>query len=190
MEGLMRRIVLVGAAFAAALAGTGLSAAATPLSVRDSWRIGSSGTSFCSAQSLTVDKVLTGMFDAGYSITCRDAALPVGKLYKIRGASDAEARLAAERAEHANCQPARRSEIAGLGSVNVIDCKLKDVAQVDYRAYELKRGTLVYSSEGLGGYDSALVLGLRSLLVDQAVKGEISIATTGLGDPAAFARVQ
>jgi hypothetical protein len=99
MEGLMRRTVLVAAAFAAALAGTGPSAAATPLSVRDSWRIGSSGTSFCSAQSLTVDKALTGMFDAGYSITCRDAVLPVGKLYKIRSAADAEAGV---RADHAS----------------------------------------------------------------------------------------
>ena len=40
------------------------------------------------------------------------------------------------------------------------------------------------------GYDSALQLGLRSLVADEAVKGEISIATTGVGDPAAFARVQ
>ena len=36
--------------------------------MRDSWRIGSSGTSFCSAQSLTSDKALTGMFDRGYAI--------------------------------------------------------------------------------------------------------------------------
>ena len=64
----------------AALAGAAPSTAATPLSVRDSWRIGSSGTSFCSAQSLTSDKALTGMFDLGYSITCRDATLAVGKI--------------------------------------------------------------------------------------------------------------
>ena len=93
--------------------------------MRDSWRIGSSGTSFCSAQSLTVDKALTGMFDAGYSITCRDAALPVGKLYKIRTGPGAEARLAADRAERADCQPARRTNVEGLGTVDVIDCKLK-----------------------------------------------------------------
>ena len=163
--------------------------AATPLSVRDSWRIGNSGTSFCSAQSLTVDKALTEMFDAGYSITCRDAALPVGKLYKLRSAADAEARLAADRAEHATCTAPRRSQVSGLGDVEVIDCKLRD-ANVDYHAYELKRGGLIYASQGLGGYDSALVLGLKSLVVDQPMNGEISIATTGLGDPAAFARVQ
>src|SRR5438309_1884242 len=189
MEGQMRRTVLVAGALAAALAGTAPSTAATPLSVRDSWRIGSSGTSFCSAQSLTVDKALTGMFDAGYSITCRDAVLPVGKLYKIRSAADAAARLAADRADRADCQPARHGSVVGVGAVDVFDCKLKDAA-VDYRAYEVKRGSLIYASQGLAGYDSALVLGLKSLLVDQPVKGEISIATTGLGDPAAFARVQ
>src|SRR5438309_3737207 len=189
MEDLMGRTLFAAAALAA-FAGAAASFAGTPLSVRDSWRIGSSGTSFCSAQSLTVDKALTGMFDAGYSITCRDAALPVGKLYKIRSAADAEARLAADRAERADCQPSRRGNVAGVGDVDVIDCKLKDAAGVEYRAYEVKRGSLIYASQGLGGYDSALVLGLKSLLVDQPVKGEISIATTGLGDPAAFARVQ
>ena len=72
----------------------------------------------------------------------------------------------------------------------MIDCKLKD-ADVDYRAYRARSaGALIYASQGLGGYDSALVLGLKSLVVDQPMNGEISIATTGLGDPAAFARVQ
>src|SRR6476619_4275670 len=185
----MSRTAIVAALAAAGLAAAASSWAGTPLSVRDSWRIGSSGTSFCSAQSLTVDKALTGMFDAGYAITCRDAALPVGKLYKIRAGAGAERRLAADRAERALCQPAHRGGITGIGPVDVIDCKLKD-AEVEYRAYEVRRGNLIYASQGLGGYDSALVLGLKSLLVDQPVKGEISIATTGLGDPAAFARVQ
>ena len=185
----MSRTAIVAALAAAGLAAAASSWAGTPLSVRDSWRIGSSGTSFCSAQSLTVDKALTGMFDAGYAITCRDAALPVGKLYKIRAGAGAEERLAADRAERALCQPAHRGGITGIGPVDVIDCKLKD-AEVEYRAYEVRRGNLIYASQGLGGYDSALVLGLKSLLVDQPVKGEISIATTGLGDPAAFARVQ
>ena len=44
--------------------------------------------------------------------------------------------------------------------------------------------------KGWSGYDSAIQLGLRSLVADEPVKGEISIATTGAGDPASFARVQ
>jgi CHAT domain-containing protein len=183
----MRTAIAIAAAMTAALSASAF--AATPLSIRDSWRIGSSGTSFCSAQNLTSDKALGNMFDAAYSITCRDAALPVGKLYKLKEARDAEARVAADRADRAKCQPPRRGNIAGLGAVDLIECRLKD-ADVSYRAYEFRRGRLLYVAQGLGGYDSALQLALRSLAADRPVRGEISIATTGLGDPAAFARVQ
>ena len=185
----MGRTGLAIAASVAVIVGAAPSPAATPLSVRDSWRIGSSGTSFCSAQSLTSDKALTGMFDLGYAITCRDAALPVGKLYKLRDDSTAAARIAADRADRAVCSATHRGNLASLGPVDVTDCKLKD-ANVVYRAYTLRRGRLIYAVQGLGGYDSALQLALRSLVADQPLKGEISIATTGAGDPAAFARVQ
>jgi CHAT domain-containing protein len=185
----MRRTAIAITAAVIALGGAASSFATTPLSVRDSWRIGTSGTSFCSAQSLTVDGALTGMFDAGYSITCRDAALPVGKLYKLKESASAAPRVAADRTSRANCGPSRRGSMPGIGAVEVVECKLKD-ADVTYRAYQLRRAGLYYSAQGLAGYDSALQLGLRSLVADQPVKGEISIATTGLGDPAAFARVQ
>ena len=185
----MRKIAIAIAAISGLAGAAASSWGATPLSVRDSWRIGSSGTSFCSAQSLTNDPALTRMFDAGYSITCRDAALPIGKLYKLQSTSDAADRVANERATRANCQPSQRGNVQGIGAVDVVECKLKD-ADVAYRAYQLRRGKLFFAAEGLAGYDSAVQLGLRSLLADQPMKGEISIATTGLGDPAAFARVQ
>ena len=184
----MRIIAITSLALAATLAGTGPGAAA-PLSVRDSFRIGSSGTIFCSAQADSTDKLLTSMFDNGYSITCRDAALPVGKMYKLRDLAGAPARLAAARAAEAVCGAAGSEQVAGIGTVETISCKLKD-ADVGYKVYQLRKGRLFYAVEGLAGYDSALVLGLRSLVADQPVKGEISIATTGAGDPAAFARVQ
>src|SRR5690348_6651104 len=184
----MKRTIL---AIAAALSfiGAAAPAQAAPLSVRDSFRIGDSGTIFCSAQSSATDSVLGSMFDIGYSVTCRDAALPVGKLYKLRDSAAAAARLAADRAKDAACSAPRSGQLPELGAVEVIDCKLKDAA-VAYRAYQLRQGKLLYAAEGLAGYDSALQLGLKSLVADQPVKGEISIATTGVGDPAAFARVQ
>lgn len=185
----MGRTGLAIAAAIAALAGAAPSLAAPPLSVRDSWRIGSSGTSFCSAQSLTSDKVLTGMFDLGYSITCRDAALPVGKLYKLRDNATAGQRVASDRASRAVCGPAHSGNIAGLGPVEVTDCKLKE-ADVLYRSYVVRQNRQLYAAQGLAGYDSALQLALKSLIADTPLKGEISIATTGAGDPAAFARVQ
>ena len=88
-------------------------AEAAPLSVRDSFRIGNGGTIFCSAQTLATDAALKSMFDAGYSITCRDAALPVGKMYKLSASADADARLAAARASKATCSAPSLRECAG-----------------------------------------------------------------------------
>ena len=183
----MRKRLIAAVAALTSIAGAG-SAPATPISVLDSFRIGNSGTVYCSAQSLAVDKALTGMFDNGYSVTCRDAALPVGKLFKLRGAQGAQ-RLAAIRIATADCTAPHEGDVPDVGRVEIVDCRLKD-ADVGYRAYQLIRGDVVYAAEGLSGYDSALHLGLRSLVSDQPVKGEVSIATTGAGDPAAFARVQ
>ena len=55
-------------AIAAALAclAPAASASAAPLSVRDTFRIGTSGTIFCSAQDLANDATLKDMFDSGY----------------------------------------------------------------------------------------------------------------------------
>src|SRR4051812_32891523 len=184
----MGKLVLTFAAAACCIAVTA-SAPAAPLSVRDSFRIGNSGTSFCSAQSVATDKALTDMFDAGYSITCRDAALPVGKMYKLRDSAGAPARLAAARGDEVACSSPSSANVQDVGRVEMIECKLKD-ADVGYRVYQVRKGKLFYAAEGLAGYDSALLLGLRSIVADQPAKGEISIATTGAGDPAAFARVQ
>jgi CHAT domain-containing protein len=161
---------------------------AAPLSVRDSFRIGTSGSSYCSAQPVANDPALVGMFDSAYSITCRDAALPVGKLYMIRSGNPAQ-RLASLRSKEVGCEAPKAGSVEGLGNVQIIDCKLSD-ADVAYRVYEYRKGTQFYSAEGLAGYDSALELGLRSIVADKPVDGEVSIATTGAGDPASFARVQ
>lgn len=164
-------------------------ASATPISVRDSFRIGTGGTTFCSAQSNAIDKALTNMFDSAYSITCRDAALPVGKLYKLRDLASAPGRLSAVRGDEVVCDAPKPENVEGLGQIETIDCKLKDI-EVGYRVYQLRKGRHFFAAEGLAGYDSALTLALRSLIADAPVKGDVSIATTGLGDPVAFARVQ
>ncbi len=161
---------------------------AAPLSVRDSFRIGTTGSSYCSAQPVANDPALVGMFDMSYSITCKDAALPVGKLYMFRSGNPAQ-RLATVRAKEATCEAAKPGTVEGLGEVSIIDCKMTD-ADVVYRVYQYVRGNAYFSAEGLAGYDSALQLGLRSIVADKPVEGEVSIATTGAGDPASFARVQ
>jgi CHAT domain-containing protein len=185
----MRKGLMAAIAALTCLAGAASAPAAPSLSVLDSFRIGNSGSVYCSAQSLSTDKALAGMFDVGFTVTCRDAALPVGKLYKLRVPEAAAQRLAAMRSEKSECTAPHDRNMPEIGRVQVIDCRLKD-ADVTYRAYQLARGNLLYAAEGLAGYDSALQLGLRSIVSDQPAKGEVSIATTGAGDPAAFARVQ
>jgi CHAT domain-containing protein len=63
-------------------------------------------------------------------------------------------------------------------------------ADVAYRVYSRRAGANLYVVEGMAGYDSALQLGLRSLLAGRPAEGEVSIATNGAGDPLAFARAQ
>jgi hypothetical protein len=179
-----------GFALAAALSSLAIAptGSAAPLSVRDSFRIGTSGSSYCSAQPAANDPTLSAMFDAAYVITCRDAALPIGKLYDMRS-GNAEARLSAARTKEVTCGAAHAGAVETLGPVQITECKLND-ANVDYRVYEYRKGKQYFAAEGLAGYDSALQLGLRSIIADKLVDGEVSIATTGAGDPAAFARVQ
>lgn len=166
------------------------SAAETPLSIRDSFRIGTSGASYCSGQPVANDPALRGMFDVAYSITCRDAVLPVGKIYKLTaGRDDPAARLAAGRSKAVACAAPSEEPIESLGRATVRQCKLAEL-DVAYRVVEYKKGGNLYVAEGLAGYDSALRLGLRSIVADRPVAGEVSIATTGAGDPAQFARVQ
>ncbi|WP_129793668.1 CHAT domain-containing tetratricopeptide repeat protein [Sphingosinicella sp. CPCC 101087] len=165
-------------------------AAAQPLSYRDSFRIGSGSGVLCTAQAMLADPALTNMFDRGYSIVCRDASAPVGQIYALRSRDDDPlGRLAAIRAERAACDTGAPAELPGLGAVETLSCRLA-AADIAYVAYVKRAGDTVYVAEGLGGYDSALRLGLRSVVEEREVEGEVSVATTGAGDPAAFARAQ
>jgi CHAT domain-containing protein len=185
----MKRTAIALAAAGAALCLQG-SASAEPISVKDSFRIGTGGTVLCTAQALGTDPVLTGMFDRGYTIVCRDAVVPIGRIYALRAdGKAAEQRLAAARASQSTCAEPEARQVEDLGTAQVAECHLPN-ADVGYRIYLVRSGKTIYAAEGLAGYDSALRLGLRTVIADQPVKGELSVATTGAGDPAAFARVQ
>ncbi len=190
MISLSRRAPLLIAALAGTLA-VGAGAGAQGLSVRQSFRIGSGTGTLCTAEGQIQSPAFGTMFDRGYQIVCRDAAVPVGQLYvlRTRGGPDPAPRLAALRAEKATCQGSETVQIEGLGPVEALSCRLND-ADVTWRVYVRRSGRALYVAEGLGGYDSALQLGLRSLVADHEIEGEVQIATTGAGDPAAFARVQ
>ncbi|HEX8654766.1 MAG TPA: CHAT domain-containing protein [Allosphingosinicella sp.] len=163
-------------------------ASAQPISLRDSFPIGSGPGIVCTAQVAPADRALADMFDRGYAIVCRDAATAVGRFYALRARrGDPAPRLASIR--NAECAAAARAEVEGLGAVETLDCRQAG-SGAGYRVYLLRRGNTLYAAEGLAGYDSALQLALRTIVGDRPVEGQVSVATTGAGDPAAFARAQ
>lgn len=166
------------------------SSRSSPLSEQSGFPIGTGSLVLCTAQASATDPALIDMFDRSYAIVCRDAAAAVGRVYSLRTrGGDPASRLARIRAEKVTCSPADTSEIAGLGAVETLECRLL-TADVGYRVYVHRFGKSVIIAEGLAGYDDALRLALRSVAADRVIPGEIAIATTGIGDPTAFARVQ
>ena len=122
----IRHFLACGAAFAAFAA---TPAEAAPISVQDSFRIGSGANVLCTAQSSAADPVLGDMFDRGYRIVCRDASLPVGRLYALRlRGPDPLGRLAAARSGKVECGAPARTMLETVGSVDLIACRMKDAA--------------------------------------------------------------
>ncbi|ODU21028.1 MAG: CHAT domain-containing protein [Sphingomonas sp. SCN 67-18] len=162
-----------------------------PPSLLDSFRLGSGGGVLCQVQSQGHDAALTGMFDRSWAIVCRDAARPIGKLYALRNGSGANPaqRLAEARSREARCEAEGRTTVEGLDQVGISRCTLAE-ANVGYSVYRHDDGRTTWVAEGLSGYDSALLLGLRTIVADRFVDGQVSVATTSISDPAAFARVQ
>jgi CHAT domain-containing protein len=185
-----RTRLTLAAAVAASLLLPFTSAEAQRVSYQDSFRIGSGAGVLCTGESMVTNPALVDMFDRGYNVVCRDAAVPVGQVYalRVRG-GDPVARLEAARAQRVTCRPNAAVQLENVGTVEIWTCRL-NAADVGYRVYAHRAGNTVYIAEGLAGYDSALQLALRSVVADREVQGEISVATTGAGDPAAFARAQ
>ena len=158
-------------------------------SLVDSFRLGSGGDTLCQVQRLGLDPRAPGLFDRAYSIVCRDAALPVGHLYAVRtDGGRAAARFVQGRATLRDCAAAGGATLADIGAVAVQRCRAADGLPFD--VLTVSRGNTLFVAEGLAGYRSALDLGLRTLVADRLVPGEVSIAVTGGGDAQSFARAQ
>jgi len=157
-------------------------------SLADSFSLGSGSGVLCQAQSRATDPAIAGMFDRSWTLVCRDAAQPIGQLYALRG-GDAEARLAASRRQDVVCGAPGSAPIAGLGRVTTQLCRLAG-DRLGYVVHSYRSGKVTYVAQGFQSYDSALQLGLRTIVADRIVEGPIAIATSGSDDPAAFARLQ
>ena len=187
LGGLAAMSLLVAGAIPADLAARSL-----PLAVRSSFRLGSGGV-VCTAQVAPRDPRLTGMFDRGYTLSCRDAAGPIGTLIAVRHALALDAAPMLEVPAAAGtgrvCGAIGRASIAELGDVSAMICR-DPASGLDYRSYGLVRGETSYRVEGLAAYDVALRLALASVVLNRPVSGDITVATTEVSDAAAFARLQ
>ncbi|MGE5723151.1 MAG: CHAT domain-containing protein, partial [Sphingomonadales bacterium] len=151
---------------------------------------GSGGTAVCSAETLSGDTVLSDMFDRGYSVACRDASVPIGRLYALRLRNgDPAVRLAGDRKDRVTCDAPQPERAEGLDDLTRASCRTTDT-NVPYEVYSKRLGNTLFVAEGLVGYDSVLRLCLRSLIANRPVSGEVAVAITGAGDPASFARAQ
>jgi tetratricopeptide (TPR) repeat protein len=191
-----RGALLMLAAFASAAVPMELAARTVPLSVRSSFRLGTQGV-VCTAQVAPRDPRLLGMFDRAFTMSCRDAAGPVGTLVAVRRALAVDAAPMAGVPASAGpgqvCGGIGRVVIEGLeavgAKVRAMICR-DPASGLDYRRYALTRADTSYFVEGLSAYDAALRLALASVVLGRPMPGEIKVATTEVTDAAAFARLQ
>lgn len=160
-----------------------------PVSVRDSFPLGSGGNALCQVQSRSQDAALAGPFDRAWAVVCRDSSLPVGYVFALRGADAAE-RLATRRNSSVDCAGAAATATSTLlGAGSETQCRWRDPA-LPYTVATLVKGRTTYVVEGFAAYRSALSLAGRSIVADKALPGEVSVATTSVADSEAYARIQ
>ena len=180
------RLLLLGTAIASTSAAIG--APVLQIANRSSFRLGDAGV-MCTAQSRATDPRLTGIFDRGYLLTCRDAASAVGSLLAVRRIIDPITEPSALKAGVLSCGAPSLVVVDGVGPVTSLACR-DEAAKLDYKRYSLTRGKTSYLVEGLAGYDPALRFALGSVVSDRPQTGAVRVATTEVSDAAAFARTQ
>jgi CHAT domain-containing protein len=159
-------------------------------SLADSFRLGTGGGVLCQVQTQSRSIAIKGIFDRAWALVCRDSARPIGQLYALRGEpNDVMARLADVRKTKARCISEASENVDDIGTVAMLSCQLLD-AQVGYKVISVRKRNVTWVAEGLAAYDSALKLGLRTIVADKIVAGTVTVATSSVDDPTAFARVQ
>ena len=161
----------------------------TPVSLRDSFPIGSSEGILCQVQDRSIDnKAKANMFDRSWAVVCRDSARPVGFVYSSRSSEqDLQDRIAPYRSEPVTCRG--NDAQATLDGFRHTACQLA-AEPVAYSLILGRQDGVSYVAEGLAAYDSATLLALKSILNDAIAEGKIDVASTSVEDPFAFARVQ
>lgn len=187
----MRRTRICTISLAMALATGPVTAIAqgTPVSLRDSFPIGSSDGILCQVQDRSIEnKAKNNMFDRSWAVVCRDSARPVGYVYSSRSqVQDLLDRIKPHRTEPVICTASEAQ--ASLSGFRHTECQLT-AEPVAYSQVVGQQDGVAYVAEGLAAYDSATLLALKSILQNTVAEGKIDVATTSVDDPFAFARVQ
>lgn len=159
----------------------------TPVSLRDSFPLGAGAGSLCQVQSKRNPHVERSIYDRSWSIVCRDSALPVGQVFALRDQGEPLDRLAQHRAGQVNC--ATEQSVAPMPGADTEQvCRYGD--GISYSVATRREGGTLYVAEGFKAYEDALSLALRSIVNDEIVDGEISIATISVSEGGAFSRLQ
>lgn len=157
-----------------------------PVSLRDSFPVGSNG--LCEAQ-IMAPEAGGSLFDRRYSIICRDAAAPVGTLWVLRGklASEAETRFVEGGSQCAGRELDAKPD--GLPGVRALTCTSSgSIIRTSVLVGE--SGNRTFAASGFAAYEDALRLGIGSLATDRLIPGTVEIPLTQASDAAAFARAQ
>lgn len=154
----------------------------------DSFPLGSGAEALCQVQSRGDDPVIADPFDRAWTVVCRDTALPVGRIYALRG-GNVDARLAAAR-DGQSCPEVVPSSASDLidGAVQMQCSGVR--TGLPYTVLALDKGKTRWVAEGFTAYQSALDLALRSLLANALQPGAVTVATASIADSEAFARIQ
>lgn len=168
---------------------TTASAQGTPVSLRDSFPIGSSEGILCQVQDRSIEnKAKADMFDRSWAVVCRDSARPVGFVYSSRSSEqNLLDRITLHRSEPVTCEA--DAAPAPVGAFRHTACHLA-AEPVAYSVFRGQQDGSSFVAEGLAAYDSATLLALKSILQDSIADGKIDVASTSVEDPFAFARVQ
>lgn len=180
--------VRAGFALAGAIASAQPAMAQSSPLLADSFPVGSGAEALCQVQSRGDSPLLANPFDRAWAVVCRDTALPVARIYALRG-DDAIARIAANRKEFTCPEGTPEVPSTLVDGATQQQC-LGSRTGLPYTVVTLGDGKAKWVAEGYTAYESALELALKSLLEDRLVPGEVTVATASVADSEAFARIQ
>lgn len=169
-----------------ALGASPASAQERPISLRDSFPVGSNG--LCEAQ-IMEPIAGAGLFDRGYRVVCRDAAAPVGTLWVVRQNAELDP-VSRFLPEPMNCQAAGDALAPEtLADRKTLACDNSENGIARSLAFGSHGGRL-YAAQSVSAYDDVVRLGLETLASDQVAEGDVEIPLTQSTDALAFVRAQ